>query len=318
MATDTKDRKSDQVFATLTQKVIDLMESGAAGDWMKPWVGSGIARPRNAVSKHYFTGGNWMLLSLLASERGYDHGLWATYKQWESVGAQVRKGEKGVQLIRVSISFRCQDGCRWRSSRPNEACSAHGRGARRKSIFPVAFTAFHGSQVDGWEAPAPAETFEHERLDAAEAFFAAVGSEVKDGSEAYYSPSADAITMPPLDRFREVDGYYATLAHEHVHWTGAKHRLDRGLSNITRFGDPVYAREELVAELGSVFLCNILDIEVEPRGDHAAYLQSWLKSLKGDSSFIWKAASDAEKAVRFLTDAAAPAKAEEEVQHAVA
>lgn len=286
--------KHEQVYEKLTAQVIELMEEG--GDWLKPWVTSG--RPKNAVSGHHFTGGNFMVLQLVRSAHDYSSNLWATYKQWESIGAQVRKGEKGIGLVRVGTSVRCTV-CKWKGGRGQYSCPAHPSNTKR-SMFPVGFTVFHASQVDGFVEP-EVETFEHDPIEEAERFFAAVGADVRHGGDrAYFSPSADYIQIPERGQFRSAEGLYATIAHEHTHWTGHDDRLNRGLDRITKFGDPVYAREELVAELGSVFLCADLGVEHEVHEQHSAYLASWLKALKDDPSFIWKAASDAEKAVRFL------------------
>jgi antirestriction protein ArdC len=115
--------------------------------------------------------------------------------------------------------------------------------------------------------------------------------------------------MPDPDRFRAVadasatQTYYATLLHELTHWTGAPKRLDR--LTYCRFGDPEYAFEELVAELGSVFLCRHLHIASAPRADHARYLASWLKCLKAHPRALFKAAALAQQAVDYLEDKAA-------------
>ena len=85
------------------------------------------------------------------------------------------------------------------------------------------------------------------------------------------------------------------------HWTGADHRLARTFGK--RFGDEAYAMEELVAELGSAFLCGDLGLSVTPRPDHACYLASWLKVLKGDNRAIFTAASAAAKAAEWASDA---------------
>ena len=294
--------KHEDIARDLTAKVIDLMESGEAGAWMKPWT-TGSTGPVNASTKRAYTGGNWLVLSLVAFERGYGHGFWATYKQWESLGAQVRRGEKGTGAIRMGVSYRCQEGCSWRSSRSGERCPKHN--VARRSVFPLGFTLFHGSQVDGWEAPEVADTFHHEdTLEDVGAWFDAIGADRLVGENAFYTPSLDAITMPAIERFEDPERYYSTLAHEHIHWTGHKDRLDRGLDTPTVFGTEKYAREELVAELGSVFVMAHLGLEAAPRGDHAAYLGSWLKTLKQDPSFLWSAASAAEKASSWLIEAA--------------
>ena len=105
--------------------------------------------------------------------------------------------------------------------------------------------------------------------------------------------------MPPFEAFRDAESYYATLAHEMTHWTRHSARLDRDFGR-KRFGDEGYAREELVAELGSAFLSADLGIALEPRPDHASYIGSWLTLLKSDKRAIVQAASHAQRAVDYL------------------
>jgi antirestriction protein ArdC len=138
-----------------------------------------------------------------------------------------------------------------------------------------------------------------------EAFIAGTGAAIRvQGDSAHYTPSTDTITMPDRERFFATttasaeQNWYAILLHELVHWTGADHRLARTFGR--RFGDEAYAMEELVAELGSAFLCGDLGLSVNPRPDHACYLASWLKVLKGDNRAIFTAASAAAKAAEWL------------------
>jgi antirestriction protein ArdC len=105
--------------------------------------------------------------------------------------------------------------------------------------------------------------------------------------------------MPPFETFRDVESYAATLAHELTHWTKHDTRLTRDMGRKS-WGDEGYAREELVAELGSAFLCADLGITPEVRADHAAYIASWLTVLKGDKRFIFSAASHAQRAADYL------------------
>lgn len=110
--------------------------------------------------------------------------------------------------------------------------------------------------------------------------------------------------MPRFEQFIDAASYYSVLAHEHVHWTGAKHRLDRSLEG--RFGAESYAVEELVAELGSAFLAAKLGLSVEPRTDHAAYIASWVRVLRSDSKAVLTASSKAQQAVDYLAALAGP------------
>ena len=110
---------------------------------------------------------------------------------------------------------------------------------------------------------------------------------------------SDRIQMPPFESFRDAESYYATLAHETTHWTRHPSRLDRDFGR-KRWGDEGYAAEELVAELGSAFLAADLGLELEPREDHTAYIESWLKVLQQDKRAIFTAAAHAQRAVDFL------------------
>ncbi len=176
----------------------------------------------------------------------------------------------------------------------------------REKVIPFlkSYVVFNAEQIEGLPARylgtvAPMVSA-LERIAHAEAFFAATGSDVRHGGgQAYYGSAVDYVQMPPFEAFRDAESYYATLAHEHIHWTRHPSRLDRDFGR-TRFGDEGYAREELVAELGSAFLCADLALAAEPRPDHAAYIASWLKVLKDDKRFIVSAAAHAQRAADFL------------------
>jgi antirestriction protein ArdC len=127
----------------------------------------------------------------------------------------------------------------------------------------------------------------------APSFFAATGADIRHGGgRAFYAEKPDYVQMPPFETFRDGESYAATLAHELTHWTKHDKRLARDMGRKA-WGDEGYAREELVAELGSAFLCADLGITPEVREDHAAYIASWLAVLKQDKRFIFSAASHA-------------------------
>ena len=139
-----------------------------------------------------------------------------------------------------------------------------------------------------------------QRIAQADGFFAATGADIRHGgNQAFYSPAEDRIQMPPFEAFREAEAYYATLAHEMTHWTKGNGRLDRDFGR-KRFGDAGYAMEELVAELGAAFVCADLAISPEPRAEHAAYIDHWLKVLKADKRAIFSAAAHAQRAADYL------------------
>jgi len=118
------------------------------------------------------------------------------------------------------------------------------------------------------------------------------------GQRAFYAPDADSITMPPRTLFPKAEAYYATLFHEMGHWTGHKSRLARDLSGA--FGSAPYAREELVAEMTSAFLCSDCGIGNAVEENTVAYVQNWLAALKKDSKLVVVAAGAAQKAANFI------------------
>src|SRR5215469_8710270 len=135
--------------------------------------------------------------------------------------------------------------------------------------------------------------------------------QLRAGNRAFYRPNTpEAVYMPGFDQFPDRVDYYSTLAHETTHWTSHVSRCDRQLGK--RFGDNAYAMEELIAELGSAYTTAGLELELTPRADHAAYIDSWLKVLKGDKRAIFTAASKAQHAADWLAkQASQPVQAQE-------
>jgi antirestriction protein ArdC len=243
-----------------------------------------------------YSGINVLLLWSEAMTRGYASSTWMTFRQAVELGACVRKGETGSMVVYAN-----------RISR-TETDSA-GQEVERDIPFLKAYTVFNVEQIDGLAencgvAVDDVIVDQVDRITHADAFFAATGAIVRHGGDkAFYAAGPDIIQMPPIETFRDVESYYATLAHEEIHWVGATHRLNRDLSRYAK-DRTERAREELIAELGAVFLCADLGIvpELEPRPDHASYLASWLEVLKNDKRFIVQAAAQAQRAVAYLHD----------------
>jgi len=286
--------KADEWYENLTAKLVEQIEKiqASGGDkWEFPWHRTG-AMPKNAISGHVFSGMNPFVLLLAADEKGYSTHRWATYKQWQSVGGNVMKNEKGQTLLKP-VFKKVKD--------PDTGKE------ETKLVNWSAYTVFNVAQVEGINPEdyddKPKDLLdEAARVERAEKAFAIVGADIEtgDGSRAYYSPSNDKIVMPPFAYFKTPEGYYATLGHELVHWTGHSSRLDR--PNMNRFGTPAYAREELVAELGSAFLMANFGMAAEPREDHAHYLANWLKVLREEPKALQEAAREAQKASKLLIE----------------
>ena len=246
--------------------------------------------PVNAATGKPYRGVNVLTLWAIAAQHNYRSGIWATYARWLELGAQVRKGEKSAFI--VFWKFRDQAA---------ETEDEQGEEEPATKCGPIArgYNVFNADQVDGFVLPDLPTLPPTQRIEAADRFFAGLNADLRhSGSRAFYSPAGDFIQLPEFGAFKEANAYYATLAHESIHWTAAPHRLHRDLKN--RFGTEAYAAEELIAELGAAFLCADLGLANEPRPDHAAYVQTWLKALRNDSRAIFTAASKAQAAADWL------------------
>lgn len=288
--------RADDLFTTITAQLIDDIETGKAGDWRMPWHTLADAGTPESVDGRRYRGLNSIWLPMVAAAHGWTSGIWATYRGWQRHGAQVRRGERAAQVVL------------WKQTRPDDTDHTDSDDEpRRPRLLARAYAVFAAEQVDGADEilarrQQPARDTP-ERIDAAETFFAAVGAHVeRGGNRAYYQPATDEIHVPDLDRFELAPNFYATLAHEHAHWTGHPTRLARDLTG--RFGDDSYAAEELVAELAAAMWCAQHGISAVTRPDHAAYLAGWLRILRADSRALITASSKAQAAVDHLNTAA--------------
>lgn len=276
------------IYTRITNGIVAAIEAGV-GEWRMPWHhdGSAVARPLNAATRKPYRGSNILSLWVAAQACGYASGLWASYRQWQSLGAQVRKGAHATTIVFWKINQRGDD------------ADDDDGGNGRARMFARGYSVFNEAQVEGYVAPAIAVLSEEERVANAEAFYANLGiTTIHGGSEACYIPSQDRVHMPLFGCFEDAAAYYGTLLHEGLHATGAPHRCDRDLAG--RFGSDRYAMEEITVELGSAQLLADLGIAHQPRPDHAAYIASWLKVLKADPRAIFTVASKAQAGVDWM------------------
>ncbi|MBZ9747682.1 ssDNA-binding domain-containing protein [Mesorhizobium sp. CO1-1-7] len=285
------------IYARITDRIVADLERGVR-PWMQPWhcataVGR-VTRPIRHNGMPY-NGMNVLLLWSEAIARGFSSPMWMTFKQALELGGAVRKGESGTLVVFAGRLTKTQ-------------IDASGEEFDREIPFLKAYSVFNAGQIEGlpdqlYERVEPVrEPVEH--IVHADRFFANTGAVIRHGGDrAYFSPATDHIQMPPLQAFRDAAAYVATLSHEATHWTSAPQRVNRDLSRYAKDRSE-RAREELIAELGSCFLCADLGIapELEPRPDHASYLASWLQVLASDKRAIFSAAGHAQRAVAFLHD----------------
>jgi antirestriction protein ArdC len=284
------------IHQEITNRIVDALEH--AGDFQLPWISrtaGSFARPVNTLSGNPYNGVNVISLWVSAIAQEFPSNVWGTYRQWQTKGCQVRKGEK-ASLIVFYKPFTVE---------PDQTADDGDNGER---VIARASWVFNAAQTEGYEAPhnlteSDALVFDH--IVRAEAFAAATGARIEErGERACYIPSQDIIRIPERARFTgsetssPAEAFYSTLCHELTHWSGASSRLDRDLSG--RFGGEAYAMEELVAELSAAFLCGDLGITLEPLADHACYIKNWLSVLKNDRKAIFTAASKASEAAQWL------------------
>ncbi|MGF7151937.1 antirestriction protein ArdC [Sphingomonas zeicaulis] len=280
------------LYDEVTTKIVRELEAGRF-PWAQPWGSAGAAAPglpRNAHTGRCYSGVNVLLLWGAAIEHGHPSQGWLTFRQALEAGGSVRKGERGVTVVYADRFI--PKGEAERATREDEEA--------RAVPFLKRFTVFNVAQCDGLRpelAADPAPLPEREIVPVAEALIAASGADFRvGGNKAFYVPSAGFVQVPPQPAFFEQINYYRTCLHELTHWTGHASRLARDFSG--GFGSKLYAREELVAEMGSAFLCAALGIV--PTVRHTDYLACWLDLLREDNRAIFRAASVASKAADFL------------------
>jgi antirestriction protein ArdC len=294
-------RKTDtdrtDIYTRITEKIVEDLQKGVR-PWMKPWNAANTDSPITRPMRHNgqpYSGLNVLLLWSEQMSRGYSAATWMTFKQALELGGAVRKGETGSTVVFASRFTKSQS-------------DGNGNEVDREIPFLKTYTVFNVEQIDGlpdYYHHRPAPSLDPvARIEAADRFFRNTGSVVRHGgNQAFYAPGLDMIQMPAFETFQDPASYYAVLGHEHVHWTAEKTRVGRDLSRYAKDLSE-RAREELIAELGSCFLCADIGIapELEPRPDHASYLQSWLSILADDKRAIFQAAAHAQRAVTYLND----------------
>jgi antirestriction protein ArdC len=283
----------DTLYRDITDKVIAELEQGIV-PWVRPW-SSGkqlcpLGLPVNGLTRRSYSGINILLLWSALEERGFASPYWVTFKQCIAMGGSVRKGEKGTHVY-FADKFVPQ----------KEKARAEQDGDEPNLVaFLKRYTVFNTEQCEGLPKgliATPEPKPERQIVPEAEAMIVATGADFRiGGDQAFYVPSEDFIRIPHQTAYPDQINWYRTAFHELGHWTGHKSRLDRSLT--TKFGTVDYAREELVAEMATAFVCASLGIV--PTVRHSDYIGNWLQVLKEDAKAIVRAASLASKASDFI------------------
>jgi antirestriction protein ArdC len=283
-----------EIRAELTEKIVQALKNGII-PWRKPWrsIPDPVRLPTNAVTHRPYNGFNVLSLGLAAQVHGYPASLWASFNQWKSAGASVRRGEKATSIILWKPVTKVEKG-------------EHGEADKTKT-FPIlkTWSVFNISQVEGeiaeqYQVTTVPTGTRFENVDRAE-FDRAVGATNADiryggNKAAYFRPPHDYIQVPHEEQFHDFPAFAETLLHEAAHWSEWR----TGWSGN-------YAEGELRAEIGACFLATALGI---PNSDdltnHTAYVQSWLQALENDPKFIFRASAAASKAADFILNFSRP------------
>jgi antirestriction protein ArdC len=279
------------LYDEVTARIIAELEQGRI-PWVQPWAVSGVplGLPRSAATRRHYSGINILVLWDAVIRRGFASQEWLTFRQALGLGGNVRKGERGTTIC-YADSF-VPRGARERAKEQGDDPSA--------IPFLKRFTVFNVEQCEGVPehvSATPQPIAAESAFPAADALLRATAAQIREGGIlAFYNRADDLIRLPLRASFLSEADYLCTVLHELAHWTAHPSRLARDLQN--RFGSTAYAREELIAELTSAFLCAHLNIQPQIR--HADYLGHWLEVLREDSRAIFHAASQASKAADFI------------------
>lgn len=313
------------VAEKITQSFIDGLKAGRI-PWKRGWKdgkrGSWDGLRFVSVSVNIQTGNHYNgLNALILDSLNLELPVWGTFNQWKNKGLSVKKGEKSMPTSFWSPIIKDENGNLITVEQYNnlpqaqrEKCTKFLKlrydnlfhigqvdGDKKDAIVAKWTAKFGQPKTDGQPEPIPTEPdpFHHEL---AEQIVSRWDVTVKheDQSRAYYSPALDYIMMPVKTQFEDEAAYYETLFHEGVHASGHKKRLNReSLTEAGRFGDANYSFEELVAEIGSAYVCAHLNIEQDLKNKQA-YINGWISKLGENPDWIIKAAGKATKAAGWV------------------
>ncbi len=289
------------VYQIVTDQILEKLAAGTV-PWHQPWKGG--QRPTNLVSNKPYRGINVLLLGTT----GYTSPYWLTYNQLTDLGGHLKvlpedqrepgdKSKTGQKTTLVVF---------WQMIKARKDPADDPKAKAR--MFPLlrSYRVFNLEQTEDVRIPKGRISDKPEAvidpIEAAEAIIAAYPNPpkiVEAGDAAWYRASEDLVNLPPRKLFSESAEFYATAFHELGHSTGHKSRLDR--LEPTFFGSHTYGREELVAEMTAAFLAAEAGIETT-HDNNAAYLASWVKTIREDTKAVVVAAGQAQKASDYILD----------------
>ncbi|AOZ99585.1 zincin-like metallopeptidase domain-containing protein [Flavobacterium commune] len=305
----------DAIYDMVTKRMLDLIEKANKGDYERAWNDEGYLIPYNFVSKKPYRGINSMMLTPLFGT--LDNPYFLTFTQIKEKGGKLKKGSKGQEVVYFSRTEKEYSDAE--IERINKAAGSETakKGDKKEFFFLKYYNVFSASDIEGIDfdldnfkllgkVTNDVKAGNNQTIDIAEKIvthYPKPNPKIEyKGNKAFFAPSKDLVSMPPIDKFKSSQDFYRTLFHELSHSTGHENRLKRDFSGA--FGSPEYAFEELTAEFGAVFLSAQAGIMFYTNKNHAGYLKGWnevlVPQLKKDNRFLMRASSAAQKAADFI------------------
>jgi antirestriction protein ArdC len=277
------------IYQAVTDRIVEMLDKGTV-PWRHPIHNNGGGAPKNIESGKPYRGVNVFLLGVTSWLKGYGSAYWLTFRQAQEKGGNVRRGERSSMVV-----F-------WKMYETKDRDS----GQPKKVPVLRYFNVFNADQVEGMKAPdaSPEPAVPFEPIAEAEKIVAGYtdGPKIQNaGNQAFYQPANDLVRLPKPSQFLSREFYYATMFHELTHSTGHAKRLHRGLeAKLAPFGSADYSREELVAEMGSAFLCAVAGISPPTIEQSAAYISGWRKKLGEDPRLIVSTSGSGQRAADWI------------------
>ena len=307
------------IYKMVTDKVISMFKDAKASDYHRAWKDDAFFIPLNYDSKKPYRGVNRLLLEENIGIIGsFANPYFLTFKQIKKHGGKLKKGSKGYEVIYYSFIYSVPAAPNRKALKTTEVADViahlqkHNLPESVVKRVPLLryYRVFNGKDVEGIQfnlqevkigRAVPDNAPENQAAQSIVENYPNAPEIKHGGNRAYYSPPADYVQMPNASNFDSANDYYRTLFHELIHSTGHPSRLNRELN--TNHKSEAYAKEELTAEMGAVFLSAWAGILWYNNKNHAAYLKSWnnaIKEAENDSKFIMQAAAAAQKATDYI------------------
>ncbi len=266
------------IFSVVTDQIVNLLEQGIV-PWRRPWSGCG---PVSYQSNQQYQGLNVFLL-----QSAYKSPYWMTFRQAQRQGGSIKAGQHGRYIV-------------FTDSYMKKTEDDKGNPIKVLVRFLRYYTVFNWEQTKGIPEKQPVEN-DNRQIIRAQELLIRRAPRIETSDAAYYVPARDTIGLPPLEKFDSSEDYYSVAFHELTHWSGSSLRLNREGIRNGYFGTQVYSQEELIAEMGAAYLCQIAQIDTtETIQNSAAYIASWVSHLKNNPKWIVQASSKAREAAEYL------------------